>query len=202
MKFFILASLILLAVLIYRTSRLQKKQSAHEEKTFWEREEEANNIRRKPLDGLEYITIPMDALPLGILPDNETVTNCTEAIKQLTAQKIVNLTGYTNTDLKLMYGAANLTALTEYDDNYTLLARTLQEWAEALHTAGFDTEAQSILEFAIATGTDISRSYYLLAELYAATLDYSKIEALADAASSLRTSSARTIVRTLKETYL
>ncbi|MBE5873517.1 MAG: hypothetical protein E7287_03815 [Lachnospiraceae bacterium] len=202
MKFFILASLILLGFLIYRASRLQRKQSAHEEKTFWEREEEANSVRRKPLDGLEYITIPLDTLPVNVLSDNDVVTNCTQIITGLADQKIVNLTGYTNTDLKLAYGAANLTALTEYDDNYTLLARTLQEWADALHAAGLDTAAQSVLEFAIDTHTDVSRSYYLLAEIYAGNLDYSRIEALADAAASLRSSNAQTIVRTLQETYL
>lgn len=202
MKFFILASLILLGFLIYRASRLQRKESAHEEKTFWEREEEANSVRRKPLDSLEFITIPLDALPINALPDNDVIANCSKIITELADQKIVNLTGYTNTDLKLAYGAANLTALTEYDDNYTLLARTLQEWADALHGAGLDTETQSVLEFAISTHTDVSRSYYLLAEIYAGHLDYSKIETLADVAASLRSSNAQTIVRTLQETYL
>lgn len=202
MKFFILASLILLGFLIYRASRLQRKESTLEEKSFWEREEEANSVRRKPLDGLEYITIPLDALPINVLPDNEVIANCSKIITGLADQRIVNLTGYSNTDLKLAYGAANLTALTEYDDNYTLLARTLQEWADALHTAGLTTEAQNVLEFAIDTHTDVSRSYYLLAEIYAGNLDYSKIENLADAAASLRSSNAQTIVRTLQETYL
>ena len=202
MKFFILASLILLALIIYRASRLQKKQTGNQEQTFWEREEAANNVRRKPLDDLEYITIPIDTLPLDILPDNEIVANCINTIQQLSDQKIVNLTGYTNTDLKLEYGTANLTVLSEYDQNYTLLVRTLQEWAEELYNAEYVAETKTVLEFAISTHTDISKSYYLLAEIYASNLDYSKIEELLTIVSSLHSFNKQAIARTLQETYL
>ena len=38
-------------------------------------------------------------------------------------------------DLKLEYGTANINDLSQYDQNYTLLVRTLQKWAEALAAA-------------------------------------------------------------------
>lgn len=202
MKIYILASLILLGLVIYRASRLQKKQKNSQEKEFWDREEQANNIRRKSLDFLDYITIPVDTLPLLVLQENEAVAKCVETIQQLSHQKIVNLTGITNTDLKLEYGTANLTILSEYDQNYTLLVRTLQEWAEALYKEGYVQEAKAVLEFAVSTHTDISNSYYLLAEIYASTLDYSKIEQLLTVVAALRSANRQAIARTLQATYL
>ncbi len=39
------------------------KRDAEREEAFWERETEANNVRKKPLDDLHYITIPINSLP-------------------------------------------------------------------------------------------------------------------------------------------
>ena len=43
---------------------------------------------------------------------NELNTGLIEALKE---KKILNLSGFTNTDLKLEYGVGNLTDLTDYD---------------------------------------------------------------------------------------
>ncbi len=145
MKFFILASLILFGLLIYRSSKKQRKQRTLEEQSFWEKENMANNVRRKPLDDLNYITIPWESLPSEIMMENEQTQQCINTLRELSKNPIVNLTGYTNTDLKLKYGTANITILTEYDQNYTLFARTLQKWAELLNQDGFIEEAQVLL---------------------------------------------------------
>ena len=72
----------------------------------------------------------------------------------------------TYTDLKLTYGAPNLPLLSEYDENFTLLISTLQKWASLLYDAGQTAEAQTVLEFAVSAGSDISGSYKLLASIY------------------------------------
>ena len=196
MKLCILASLIIFGLVIHRASRLQRKEKESEDINFWERERLSNSVRRKSLDDLSYITIPMESLPL------DAMAECLQTLKDLTNQPIVNLTGYSNTDLKLEYGTANLTALSEYDQNYTILARTLQQWAEALYENGYVEEAQAVLEFSISTQTDISHSYYLLAEIYASKLEFSKIEQLYDTVQTLRSANKTVIARTLQEAYL
>ena len=108
-----------------------------DDKSFWERERQANSVRRKSLDDLNYITIPLDRFPTHIMEDNPQVAECRSLLQTLSEQPIVNFTGYTNTDLKLEYGTSNITRLTEYDQNYTLLVRTLQQWADILCNAGF-----------------------------------------------------------------
>ena len=122
-----------------------------------------------------------------------------DIIRTLSTQTIVNLTGYTNTDLKLMYGAPNITALTEYDQNYTLLARTLQKWAALLHAQGHITQARTILEFAVSTRTDVSGTYRLLADIYKDSGESEKVAGLMEAAQALPDFSRNIITRLLQE---
>lgn len=201
MNIFILASSIALAIVIAITLKKQKKSSKAMEQSFWTREREANSVRRKPLNSLDYIHIPLDKLPFDILADDPNIAEYQILIRDLSSQPIVNLTGYSNTDLKLEYGTANITVLSEYDQNYTVLVRTLQQWADILYDAGYVEEARVLMEFAVSTGTDISRTYYKLADIYTASGDIFQIEHLITQAENLRTSTKNTIVRTLRESY-
>ena len=196
-----LASFIIFIIWLTYELRKSRRKEEKLEKQFWAREREANNTRRKPLDGLSFISIPLNELPLETASDNPQIQEYTDILRTLSAKKIVNLTGYTNTDLKLMYGAPNITELTEYDQNYTLLARTLQQWATTLFELGYSTEAKSILEFAISTDTDVSGSYRLLASIYHSNGEDEKIAALQERAQKLRSLSKNAIVRILQEFY-
>ena len=240
MKTLFLSSLISFCLLIFLLNKRHSKMEKSMKDAFWKREEEANHTRRKSLDNLPYITIPLEELPLAchITDDaadirntndtadvrntgdaaavrntgdaaavrntddaaaNETISEeCKEILRSLSTQKIVNLTGYTNTDLKLSYGTANITCLTEYDQNYTLLVSTLQKWAEVLYRGGAKKECRQVLEYAVSVGTDVSHTYFLLADLYdeegESDLKYSLIEK----ASGLSSLSSKVIVRTLQ----
>jgi hypothetical protein len=194
-----LASIVLLAIVIRRVIRKGNREVKSAEKSFWERERAANQVRRKPLDDLSYITITMDRLPTDILIDRNDVRECIEQIQVLSEQKIVNFTGYTNTDLKLQYGTANLTVLTEYDQNFTLLVRTLQKWADLLMQSGYIGEGRQVMEYALLIGTDISKTYYELASLYQETGESERLEGLIKTASGLPSIKRRLIVKHLEE---
>ena len=222
MKTLFLSSLISFCLLIFLLNKRHSKMEKSMKDAFWKREEEANHTRRKSLDNLPYITIPLEELPLAchmtddtadirntndtadVRNTNDTAANetiseeCKEILRSLSTRKIVNLTGYTNTDLKLSYGTANITCLTEYDQNYTLLVSTLQKWAEVLYRGGAKKECRQVLEYAVSIGTDVSHTYFLLADLYdeegESDLKYSLIEK----ASGLSSLSSKVIVRTLQ----
>ncbi len=194
-----LSSFIVFCLMIAYVTRKHRRMEEKSIKEFWEREAKANNTRKKPLEHLPFITIPFDSLPMEILKDNPNVAECHDLLASLSSGKILNLTGYTNTDLKLEYGTANITLLTEYDQNYTLLVRTLQDWAEVLYLSGYEEEARTVLEFAVSTQTDVSHTYYLLADIYDKYGDASKKAALIETAGSLRSSMKNAIVRTLQE---
>lgn len=165
----------------------RKKQASAQdeiEERFWSRENEANHIRRQDISGLPYITIPLEIFSMDIC-DNSGLKEYKQTLTQLSEQKILNLSGQTNTDLKLKYGPANLAALIEYDQNYVTLCRTLLSYAECLLKLGYPKEAQKILEFGISCGSDLSQNYLLLANLYLTAGDTASFENLKSQAASL-----------------
>ena len=166
---------------------------------YWERENAANNTRRKSLDNLRYIVIPFDSLPMETLKEDEKIMEFHKTLHYLSESPIVNFTGFSNTDLKLEYGAPNIDLLTRYDQSYTTLARTLQQWAEKLYQAGYVQETKQILEFSISTDTDVSGSYRLLASIYSKEGETGKIKELEDRARHLKSASRNIIVRILQQ---
>ncbi len=199
MNFLIIASTLILAAAIAIASSKSRKNAAAMEQAFWQRERAANSTRRKPLDDLNYIKLPMEIFPMDLLEDIPRVEDYRQIMLSLKDQPIVNFTGLSNTDLKLRYGAPNINLLTTYDQNYTLLARTLQQWAQALYDNGFSKEACQLLEFAVSTGTDVSATYRLLIRIYQENGTPEKIDALYPVAESLTSAMQKPIVRMLEE---
>ncbi|MCR4763979.1 MAG: hypothetical protein K5696_10665 [Lachnospiraceae bacterium] len=147
-------------IMIRRSDSRQKSDTAE----FLRREQESNFVRKKSLDDLDYIRIPVDRLPFGALPENPEVRDAEDTVYRLAEEKIVNLTGISNTDLKLRYGTANITPLTQYDLNYLELARALQKWGKELYASHCYSEARTVLEFAIDTRTDVTQTWHLYIE--------------------------------------
>lgn len=199
MKLPFFASFIVFCIWLFYELKKQHHKEAKIANSFWEREAAANNTRKKPIDDLEYISIPFDFLPMGVLKDDPEVSECHQLLWNLSEQKIVNLTGLSNTDLKLQYGAPNLPVLIDYDQNYTILARTLQKWASLLYQSGYTEEAKTILEFAVSTKTDVSASYAILSDIYRKNGQTQKIESLVQIAEGLHSAMKPSIVRILKE---
>ena len=199
MNFPFFASFIVFCLWLSHQIKRQRKKEDALALSYWDREAAANNTRKKPLDDVEFITIPFDSLPMRTMPENEEAEECRRLLLDLSEQKIANFTGLSNTDLKLRYGTANITFLTECDQNYTVLARTLQKWASVLYKNGYTDEAKTILEFAVSTKTDVSGTYAMLSEIYNKTGQSDKIEHLLQIAEGLQSAMKPAIVRILQE---
>lgn len=199
MKLPIFASILLLSGIIYTRISKSNKMIREEEKAFWERERAANSVRKKSLDTLQYVHIPEDILSLDNTNQSPLLQELLDELHNLAAVPIVNLTGISNTDLKLTYGTANITLLSEYDENYTHLAILLQNLAGELYEENRQEECIRVLEFAIDSGTDISYSYYLLADLYQENNMPEKIADLITHAASTRSTLKDTIVENLQK---
>ncbi len=183
-----------LAFVLHRNPQNESQLDMH----FWDRERLANATRKQPLDNLEFIIIP-DNLPLSPQNPSEKVQEQLRILAELSHDKIVNLTGISNTDLKLQYGVANLDLLTRYDNNYLVLARTLQILAQEYYDLGLVDDAKALLEFAMFTRTDNSKSYQLLCQIYKEQNESDKIENLLPIAESLQSATKPLILRNLKE---
>lgn len=219
---FLCCTLVFILWLRYEIRKGNRKNDTSND-SFWELEHKASFSRRKDLSDLNYITIPTDRLPFSTVPadvlkndpeneaDNALCTGDTpetpaalsplaevEAqILKLRSKKIVNLTGISNTQLKLDYGAANLEELSEYDANFTLLIRYLNSWGTLLHQEGRDEDAIQVLSYAIEEGSDISSTFLLLGKLYQKREEPARINKLLDRAERLTSLSKTRIVREL-----
>ena len=199
MNFILNASALIFSAAVFLYLLKSNKKDAHSQDDFWERERAANSTRRKPLDDLDYIKLPMEQFPMTLLEDVPKAEDYKQIIISLSELPIVNFTGISNTDLKLRYGAPNIDLLISYDQNYTLLVRTLQQWAQLLYDNGYIDEARQLLEFSVSTGTDVSATYRLLCQIYKEQGTPEKISALDPIAEMLNSAMQKTIVRTLQE---
>ncbi len=200
-KFPILFIVIILIILMVRNMKRADKIIQKSRDDFARREAEANATRRKSLETVDYIVIPYDELPMELEKDDAIIAECIGQVNDLKGQPIANFTGLTNTDLKLAYGAPNITHLSRCDNDFTILARTLNEWAARLHELNHDDEALYILEFAIKCRSDISSTYYLAAKIYASREDNKKIAWLKRQAEAVNGMMGGPILRTLNEKY-
>lgn len=189
--------IIIVSVLAIFRKRQTRNQESVEQK-FWERENQANHTRRQDISGLSYLTIPLDKFPIGICKD-EDLQECENTLTVLSAKKILNLGSLSNTDLKLKYGLANLDTLTDYEQNFTTLCQTLVAYANRLIQLNYKKEAKSVLEFGLSCGSDLSRNYLLLADLYVESGDFDSLAALTKKASEIDSPMKASILTHLKE---
>ena len=131
----ILIGVIILCLEILYHRKKDEHERKNARKRFWEKEAEANSVRKKDITFLNYIDIPLESLPF-IHTDDDELNEYQNIVKDLAGKRILNLGGISNTDLKLEYGPANLPELMQYDDNYNTLTATLAKWGSRLASIG------------------------------------------------------------------
>ncbi len=195
----ILTTIIILVLLMQIALRKSNREMDHALDDFWAKENAANNVRRKSLDDLEYLSIPDEFYEYPCDPDSHDAAEAMHILENLRGQKIVNLTGISNTDLKLSYGTANITVLAVYDQNYTMLVRALQMYAEYFYRLGDTERSKKLMEYAVSTRTDIGASYKLLADIYAEQGTPERISELIETVRTLHTPTTPATLRALEE---
>ena len=202
--------------------RKRARQTAEDER-FWNREQEANSVRKRDISELEYVKIPLENLPFGACSESSSlemrggdenssdseasdstspeiqggddseppisremlaeINACEKEVRALSERNVLRLTGMSNTDIKFAYGAANLPALSQADENYSRLIRALNKWGRLLTGARLHAPAKSVLEYAVSIRGDIEETYYLLADGYRRDGDPAALERLILSAS-------------------
>ena len=119
---FILPYFIIILIVIQLYLKKSTRSGSERSKKYWEREQKANSTRKQDISTLNYIKWD-DSLPAidNSLTLADILNNSPEALKAynniqtLKTEPMLNLSEYSNTDLKLKYGVANLDTLTQYD---------------------------------------------------------------------------------------
>lgn len=178
--------LILIILIRYETKKASKNRK-ETVRDFLQRELEANTTRKQDISGLPYITIELSCLPdvSGVPDPDGEIAAIFDELRPLDGMKIINLSGISNTDLKLSYGAANFPFLSECDARFTFFTRKLYELGLRLNEAGACDTAVRVLEYAVSIGTDSGSAYRLLGGLYAKQRKNAELGELCEKAQSL-----------------
>ena len=159
------------------------------------------STRKKSMADLTLITIPLEELPITPTED-EKLQEYQNFITFLSKKDIINLTGISNTDLKLAYGVPNFPYLSECDQNFTELARTLNQWGSRLLELNRQADARKVLEFAVSCKSDVSATYRMLSSLYVQSKERGKILDLIKTAETLDTLLKNNILADLEKAYI
>lgn len=188
--------MVFIITLAVRYQQINRKQKEVQD-AFWEREAQANTVPAVDLDSLSYITVPLERFPLGAFSDADMIA-MEDRLKELSEQRLLNLTGKTNTELKELYGVPNLATVQSYGDNFDELTVLLKDYGSALIDRECISDAVAVLEFAASQGTDISQNYILLGQCYATLGQYEKISYLMEQVSSMSLILGPSILRHLQ----
>ncbi len=190
---FILPYFIIILIVIQLYLKKSTRSGSERSKKYWEREQKANSTRKQDISTLNYIKWD-DSLPAidNSLTLADILNNSPEALKAynniqtLKTEPMLNLSEYSNTDLKLKYGVANLDTLTQYEDNYTSFIKSLSELGHILIEHKDISDATAFLEYAVKIGSDIRLTYTDLYALYSEAENASKIRQLRQYASIIK----------------
>lgn len=185
MPVLLLCILVLILLLKHRLSSLDQQEQRKTEE-YWSKEKKASLPIKKSMEDLVFLTIPVEQLPFHDTTDSKLAA-IQATILELSKKKICNLSGISNTDLKLKYGAGNLDELSEYDQNYTTLLRVLGDWSARLLELGYEEDALTVANYAIACNTDVSKTYSTLARIYKSRGQLDQLYALIPIAESAST---------------
>lgn len=190
--------IIIITFCVLFKSIVNRKPKSDPDAEFLERERQANLTPKKDISGLPYIKVPAEELPLDVPTTSDETKERQETIRSMTEKKVLNLTGQTNTDLKIRYGAANLNILSAADGNYTKLVQAISYLAGDYMDNQHIEEAKTLLEYGISIGTDSKRNYLMLASIYKEEGRADKINDLIDSALHIDSLLRDSIVSSLK----
>ncbi len=196
--------IIIFVIFIAWTQYEMKKSSKEAEKAneaFWAREEQANfapkqDISDLPLLHFEESVIPMP--PEGAFTEEDDVSTYIKELKTLLREPMIDLSEYTNTDLKLAYGVANFTTLSGYDDNYNSFLLLLTNLARGYERREMYELSAQTYRSALSCGSLKLADYTGLAKVYIAMDKPEKVSELIDEVEASDNQRSGGIIEALK----
>lgn len=149
-----------------------------------EEEMNASLARKKDINPEYFVTVDTSHLPIkeyGPSHQNEKVALLQSKVCTNAQKTMIRLPKpMRNVDIKLAFGVANLEVVIQYEENYNRYILSLINWAEELKNTGLPDEAETVLKESVSLGSDVSKSYTLLADIYSESKQHQKLKELAD----------------------
>lgn len=128
---FFLLFIIFLAWFTYERHKADR-QSSYSNESFWEHENRASHTPTANIDNLNYVYLDSSVVPEARPDDPSELTEVLDTIRSLEGCKMIDLSEYTNTDLKLKYGTFNFTVLAKADADFSSLVESCDKASDIL----------------------------------------------------------------------
>lgn len=182
--------LALFVILMIRLSNRKGNEKMQYTAEMLKENDEANNARARNVEDELLFSIIMEDLPLreytkeeqeGLNPaymwQNKVIQAASKKMLHFDSPK-------TNVELKQMFGRANLEFVARYEENFVNFIHAMRHWAEALLAEDKKDDAQKVLEIAVESGSEVSQTYNLLADIYAEANKGGKLKTLKELAEN------------------
>lgn len=161
---YLICFLIFCAWLFYEQRKSQRAQKKASDE-FWAREELANSTRKKDISHLPLIQVEESEIP-SVQTHDESILHAMEQLHRIIHEPMIDLSEYSNTDLKLAYGVGNFKTLSEYDENFGTFLMALTDLARAFAHGEYYEQAEQTYLMALRHGSRKACDYEELANLY------------------------------------
>ena len=197
---YLICFLIFVAWLFYEQRKSQKQEKKNSDE-FWARETEANRTRNKDISQLPLLHVQESEIPL-VQTDNPSVLYYIDHIRDLIKSPMMDLSEFSNTDLKLAYGVGNFKQLSEYDQNFNSFLSALSDLALSYTEAGYLPEAQDTYRLAFYYGSQKVSDYTGLADVYLRLEQPEHITALIEEVEAGTHPRKSSVIRALQEVLM
>jgi len=161
---YLICFFIFLAWLFYEQRKARKIEEKMS-KDFWARETEANQTRKKDISHLPLLEVTEAEIP-AVSTSDEAILYYIGQLQEIIKEPMIDLSEYTNTDLKLAYGVGNFKTLSDYDEKFNSFLVNLTNLARAYSHAEFYNEAAKTYQMAFRYGSKKVSDYTELADVY------------------------------------
>lgn len=196
--YYVVSFTLLFGAWLFLSHKRNQRLEDQARQEFWDRENLANQTRNKDISGLPLLHVEQSEIPAPST-DDEAIVYCIGQLHNIIKEPMIDLSAYTNTDLKLAYGVGNFKTLSDYDENFNNFLINLTNLARACTRASLHETAKEAYLLALRYGSAKLSDYQELARTYLALDQPEQISRLIQQTENGNLPRKDSIVRSLRE---
>jgi hypothetical protein len=174
---------------------------------FWQKERKSLVVRKKEFSKEDYIVPDITNLTLSIpkdmVPGDELqLKQLVKKIKDLSTHDMMNFSDLSNTELRLRFGTANQSIITNNEYTYNNFLKALASYANLMNDYNLAEESMIALEQCISLGSDFSEHFSHLGQLYINKHMQTELNSLKETANNLISLNKKGILEKLESLTL
>jgi hypothetical protein len=191
-----------LVFVLQHNLRKSKKTDQALKDQFWSKEKQSLTVRKKSFSESDYIRPSLDSLNFdkftpSLPADRLQHQQLIQDLNRLVVLDMMNFSHMSNSEIRIAYGTANQTVVTDNEEHYNQFLKTLAKYGHFMLDHEESYEAEAAFRLAIDLGSDYTDHYLSLATLYENSNKKEAIQPLIQQANELTSLSKDSIIKKL-----